>query len=131
MAAAHDLTVEYLKTRKQFGVAIGSFQVLQHRASDMHIALELARSMALYATMMVDEPDPAARRRAMRAAKIQIGRSAKFITQQSVQLHGGNGMTMDYAISHYFRSLTMFDTLFGDADHHLVLLAAEGPGLLD
>lgn len=130
MAAAHQLTVDYLKTRQQFGVAIGSFQVLQHRAAEMYIALELARGMALYATMMADEPEAATRRRAMRAAKIQIGRSAKFITQQSVQLHGGNGMTMDYAISHYFRRLTMIDTQFGDADHHLGLLAQEGPGLL-
>ena len=131
MQAAQNLTVEYLKTRQQFGVPIGSFQALQHRAAEMLVALEQARGMALYATMMVAEPDAAIRRRAMRAAKIQIGRSAKFITQQSVQLHGGVGVTMEYAIGHYFKRLTMIDTLFGDADHHLGLLAGDSAGLLD
>ena len=131
MAAAQNLTVDYLKTRQQFGVPIGSFQALQHRAAEMLVALEQARGMALYATMMVDEPDAAIRRRAMRAAKIQIGRSAKFITQQAVQLHGGAGVTMEYAIGHYFKRLTMIDTMFGDADHHLGLLAGDSDGLLD
>ncbi len=131
MAVAHRLTVDYLKTRQQFGAPIGSFQALQHRAAEMLVALEQARGMALYATMMAQEPDAASRRRAMRAAKIQIGRSAKFITQQAVQLHGGVGVTMDYAIGHYFKRLTMIDTMFGDADHHLGLLAADPAGLLD
>ena len=131
MAAAQNLTVEYLKIRKQFGAAIGAFQALQHRAADMYLMLEQARSMALFATMMVESPDPAARRRAMRAAKIQIGRSGRFIAQNAVQLHGGIGVTMDYAIGHYFKRLTMIDTMFGDADHQLGLLAREGEGLLD
>lgn len=123
MEALHDSTVEYLKTRKQFGVPIGNFQVLQHRSADMLIALEQARSMALFAAMMADDPDSAARRQAMSAAKVQIGRSGRFIGQQAIQLHGGIGMTMEYSAGHYFKRLTAIDTLFGDADHHLALLA--------
>jgi pimeloyl-CoA dehydrogenase small subunit len=126
MAAMHEMTVEYLKTRKQFGVAIGAFQVLQHRAADMQIALEQARSMAMFATMMADEPDPVERRKAIAAAKVQIGRSARFIGQQAVQLHGGIGMTMEYKVGHYFKRVTMIDTLFGDADYHLAELARLG-----
>ena len=125
MASAHEMTVDYLKIRKQFGAPIGSFQVLQHRAADMFIALEQARSMAILAGLSLDE-EPATRSRMVRAAKIQIGRSAKFIGQQAVQLHGGIGMTMEHAIGHYFKRLTMIDTMFGDADHHLGLLAASG-----
>src|SRR5262249_44017105 len=93
MSAMHALTVEYLKTRKQFGVAIGSFQALQHRAVDMFVALEQARSMSYLATMMAEAPDAPERRRTLSAAKVQIGRSAKFVGQQTVQLHGGIGMT--------------------------------------
>ncbi len=126
MAATQALTIDYLKTRKQFGVAIGSFQVLQHRGSEMFIALEQARSMAMLATMMAAEDDAAERRKAVAAAKIQIGRSARFVGQQAVQLHGGIGMTMEYAVGHYFKRLTMIDTMFGDADHHLERLAAAG-----
>ena len=129
MAALVDLTVEYLKTRKQFGVAIGSFQALQHRASDMLIALEQARSMALLATMMAASEDAAERRKTMAAAKVQIGRSGRFVGQQAVQLHGGIGMTMEYKAGHYFKRLAMIDTMFGDADHHLRALARAG-GLL-
>jgi pimeloyl-CoA dehydrogenase small subunit len=124
MDALHENTVEYLKNRKQFGVPIGNFQVLQHRAADMLIALEQARSMALFAAMMADDPDPAARRQALSAAKVQIGRSGRLIGQQAIQLHGGIGMTMEYSAGHYFKRLTAIDTLFGDADHHLALLAA-------
>src|SRR6202008_4799538 len=105
----------YLKTRKQFGVPIGAFQVLQHRASDMLIALEQARSMAAFATMMAEEPDPVERRKAIAAAKVQIGRSARFVGQQAIQLHGGIGMTMEYKAGHYFKRLTMIDMAFGDA----------------
>lgn len=126
MAATQALTIDYLKTRKQFGVAIGSFQVLQHRGSEMFIALEQARSMAMLATMMAAGDDAAERRKAVAAAKIQIGRSARFVGQQAVQLHGGIGMTMEYAVGHYFKRLTMIDTMFGDADHHLERLAAAG-----
>ncbi len=123
MAAMHELTVEYLKTRRQFGREIGSFQILQHRAVDMLIALEQARSMAMFATMVAAEEDAAERRNAVAAAKVQIGRSGKFIGQQAVQLHGGIGMTMEYKVGHYFKRVTMIDTMFGDADHHLRGLA--------
>lgn len=124
MARAHEITVEYLKTRQQFGTAIGSFQVLQHRAVDMLINIEEARSMAMYAIMMSEEKDPRERSRAISAAKVQIGRSGKFVGEQGVQLHGGIGITEEYSIGHYFRRLTMIDQLFGNTDYHLVKLAA-------
>jgi alkylation response protein AidB-like acyl-CoA dehydrogenase len=130
MTAMHELTVEYLKTRRQFGVPIGSFQALQHRAVDMLVALEQARSMAYLATMMADAEDAAERRRMISAAKVQIGRSARFVGQQAIQLHGGIGMTMEYRVGHYFKRASMIDTLFGDADHHLAVVARAG-GLID
>jgi pimeloyl-CoA dehydrogenase small subunit len=126
MTALHELTVDYLKTRKQFGVPIGSFQVLQHRSVDMFTHLEQARSMAYYATMMASEENADERRRAMAAVKVQIGRSARFIGQEAIQLHGGIGMTMEYKAGHYFKRLTMIDMMFGNADHHLRELARAG-----
>jgi alkylation response protein AidB-like acyl-CoA dehydrogenase len=126
MEAMHALTVEYLKTRKQFGVTIGSFQALQHRAVDMFVALEQARSMAMLAAMTAQEADPAARSKIISAAKVQIGRSGKFVGEQAVQLHGGVGMTMELKVGHYFKRVTMIDTLFGDADHQLSRLAEAG-----
>jgi len=126
MAALHELTVDYLKTRKQFGVPIGSFQVLQHKAVDMFTALEQARSMAYYATMMAAEPEASERHKAIAAAKVQIGRSARFVGETAIQLHGGIGMTMEYKAGHYFKRLTMIDMAFGDADHHLRELAKAG-----
>ncbi len=126
MAAMHEMTVEYLRTRKQFGVPIGNFQVLQHRATEMLIGLEQARSMAMLATMMADEPDAAERRKAIAAAKVQIGRSARSVGQAAIQLHGGIGMTMEYKVGHYFKRVTAIDTLFGDADHHLARLSRLG-----
>jgi pimeloyl-CoA dehydrogenase small subunit len=126
MAAMHELTVDYLKTRRQFGREIGTFQILQHRAVDMLIALEQARSMAMFATMMAAEENAAERRNALSAAKTQIGRSGKFVGQQAIQLHGGIGMTMEYKVGHYFKRVTMIDTMFGDADHHLRELARRG-----
>ncbi len=126
MAVMHELTIEYLKTRRQFGREIGSFQILQHRAVDMLIALEQARSMAMFATMMATQDNAAERRNAVAAAKVQIGRSGKFIGQQAIQLHGGIGMTMEYKVGHYFKRVTMIDTMFGDADHHLRQLARRG-----
>ena len=123
----HELTLEYLKTRKQFGRPIGSFQVLQHRSVDMLVALEQARSMALLATMSVagasQGDPPEERRRNVAAAKVQIGRSARLVGQQAIQLHGGIGMTMEAKVGHYFKRVTMIDTMFGDADHHLGRLA--------
>ncbi len=126
MAAMHAQTVEYLKTRKQFGVTIGSFQALQHRAVDMFVAVEQSRSMTMFATMMAQEGDAEERARAMSAAKVQIGRAAKFVGQNAVQLHGGVGMTMELKLGHYFKRVTMIDVMFGDADHHLTKLAAAG-----
>jgi pimeloyl-CoA dehydrogenase small subunit len=123
MAAMHELTLEYLRTRRQFGVPIGSFQVLQHRAVDMLVALEQARSMAMLATMMVAEPDAGERRKAISAAKVQIGRSGRIVGHGAIQLHGGIGMTMEYKVGHYFKRVTAIDTTFGDADHHLGVLA--------
>jgi len=112
-------TVEYLKTRTQFGVAIGSFQVLQHRAADMFVAVEQARSMSMFATMASDFKDAKERANAVAAAKVQIGKSLKFVGQQSIQLHGGIGMTMEAKIGHYFKRLTMIENTFGDTDYHL------------
>ncbi len=126
MSAMHDITVDFLKQRKQFGVPIGNFQVLQHRAGEMLIALEQARSMAMLATMMSEEPNAAERRKAIAAAKVQIGRSAKFVGESAIQMHGGIGMTMEYKVGHYFKRVTMIDKMFGDADHHLVALARMG-----
>jgi pimeloyl-CoA dehydrogenase small subunit len=126
MAKAHELTIDYLKTRKQFGVSIGSFQALQHRAVDMLVMIEQARSMALFAAMMADEPDPIERGKAMSAAKVQIGKSARFVGEQAVQLHGGIGVTEECHAGHYFRRLTMLELLLGDTDHHLTALARHG-----
>jgi pimeloyl-CoA dehydrogenase small subunit len=120
------LTVDYVKTRRQFGTTIGSFQVLQHRCSEMFVAVEQARSMAMFAAMMAQEDDVEERRKAMAAAKVQIGRSGRFVGQQAIQLHGGVGMTMEYKAGHLFKRVTMIDTLFGDADHHLARLAEAG-----
>ena len=126
MSAMHEITVDFLKQRKQFGVPIGNFQVLQHRAGDMLIALEQARSMAMLATMMTEETNAEERRKSISAAKVQIGRSAKIVGQSAIQLHGGIGMTMEYKVGHYFKRVTMIDTMFGDADYHLAALARMG-----
>jgi pimeloyl-CoA dehydrogenase small subunit len=112
-------TVEYLKTRNQFGVPIGTFQSLQHRAADMFVALEQARSMSMFATMASDFEDAKERATAVAAAKVQIGKSGKFVGQQSIQLHGGIGMTQEARIGHYFKRLTMIENTFGDTDYHL------------
>jgi pimeloyl-CoA dehydrogenase small subunit len=119
MDEALKTTVEYLKTRKQFGVPIGSFQTLQHRAADMFVALEQARSMSMFATMATNFEDAKERATAVAAAKVQIGKSGKFIGQQSIQLHGGIGMTQEAKIGHYFKRLTMIENTFGDSDYHL------------
>jgi pimeloyl-CoA dehydrogenase small subunit len=119
-------TVEYLKTRTQFGVPIGSFQVLQHRAADMFVAVEQARSMSMFATMAADFDDARARANAVAAAKVQIGKSGKFVGQQAIQLHGGIGMTMEAKIGHYFKRLTMIENTFGDTDYHLRRVSEQG-----
>jgi pimeloyl-CoA dehydrogenase small subunit len=124
------MTVEYLKTRRQFGVPIGSFQALQHRAADMLVALEQARSMAMYAAMMAEAQDAAERRAAIATAKVQINDSARMIGQTAIQLHGGIAMTQEYKAGHYFKRLTMIENWFGDTDHHLRAVADAG-GLVE
>jgi pimeloyl-CoA dehydrogenase small subunit len=130
MDVMRELTVDYLKTRKQFGVPIGAFQVLQHAAVDMFVATEQARSLAVYATMMADSEDAAERARAMHAAKAEIGRAGKLVGENAIQLHGGVGMTMEYAIGHYFKRMSMIDLQLGDHEHHLRALAQKG-GLIE
>jgi len=121
---AHDATLDYLKTRRQFGVPIGSFQALQHRMVDILIAFEQARSIACLACVKVETADPAERRRIVSAAKIKIADAARHVSQEAVQLHGGMGMTEELKISHTFRRLTTIAQAFGDADHHLARFAA-------
>jgi pimeloyl-CoA dehydrogenase small subunit len=126
MSVMHEMTVDYLKTRKQFGVPIGNFQVLQHRAAEMLIALEQARSMTMLAAMTAEDDDAIARRKAISAAKVQICNSGRIVGQQATQLHGGIGMTMEYAVGHYFKRVTAIAATFGDATHHLDILARAG-----
>ena len=124
MAALNATTLEYLKTRKQFGVPIGSFQALQHRMVDMTLEHEISRSMAILAALSADSNDRTQRRRAISGAKVQIGRSGRFVGEQAIQLHGGIGMTDEYIAGHYFKRLRMIDQTFGDVDHHLEQFAA-------
>lgn len=124
MGALNDATLDYLKTRQQFGVPIGRFQALQHRMVDMLINFEQANSMALLAAVKVDAPDATERRKAVSAAKELIGRAGRYVGQQAIQLHGGMGMTDELSVSHYVKRLTAIDTQFGDADHHLDRFAA-------
>ncbi len=126
MDMAHSMTIDYMKTRQQFGKPIGSFQALQHRAADMLVALEQARSMSFFAVQAASDSNADERRRGASAVKVQIGRSGRFVGQQSIQLHGGIAMTMEYACGHYFKRLTMNDSLFGGADHHIRALADDG-----
>jgi len=126
MSALLDLTVDYLKQRRQFGQPIGAFQALQHRAADMLVATDQARSMAMYAAMMVQEPDAAARRTALSAAKALVSRNADLVGKDAIQLHGGIAMTEEYKAGHYFKRLSMIGTLFGDVDHHLRGVVAAG-----
>jgi len=121
---AHDATLEYLKTRRQFGVPIGSFQALQHRMVDVYIAWEQARSIVCLACVKVDGSAAVERARAVAAAKIKIADTARHVSQESVQLHGGMGMTEELKISHTFRRLTVISQAFGAADHHLRRFAA-------
>jgi hypothetical protein len=117
------MTVEYMNTRKQFGVPIASFQALRHRIADVKMQLELARSMSYYATLKLGEPAPQ-RRRALSQAKVQLGQSMRFVGQQCIQLHGGIGVTDECSASHYFKRLTMLEFAGGDTLHHLGEVAA-------
>jgi alkylation response protein AidB-like acyl-CoA dehydrogenase len=119
IAALNEATLNYLKTRKQFGVPIGKFQALQHRMADMFIAAEQARSMAVIAAVYADSEDAAERRRAVSGAKAYIGQAARLVGQQAVQLHGAMGVVDELIVSHYFKRLTMIDLSLGDADFHL------------
>jgi alkylation response protein AidB-like acyl-CoA dehydrogenase len=123
---AHDATLDYLKTRRQFGVPIGSFQALQHRMVDILISYEQAKSIACLACVKADAGDAAERRRAISAAKIKIADACRHVSQEAVQLHGGMGMTEELKISHTFRRLTSVAQAFGDADHHLERFARLG-----
>jgi alkylation response protein AidB-like acyl-CoA dehydrogenase len=123
MAALDEATLEYLKTRKQFGQPIGRFQALQHRMVDMVIATEQSRSMAMMAAVKADSDDAAERRRAISAAKAYIGQQARFVGQQAVQLHGGMGVVDELNVSHWFKRLTMIELTFGNTDHHLGLFS--------
>jgi alkylation response protein AidB-like acyl-CoA dehydrogenase len=117
--ALNETTLNYLKTRKQFGVAIGTFQALKHKMADMLIAAEQSRSMAIIAAVHADSSDAAARRRAVSAAKAYLGQAARLVGQNAVQMHGGMGVVDEHIVSHYFKRLTMIDLTFGDADYHL------------
>ncbi|WP_313808812.1 acyl-CoA dehydrogenase family protein [Sphingobium sp.] len=121
MSETFDVTVDYLKTRQQFGVAIGSFQALQHRAVDMLMQLELSRSMAILAALSLDI-DAGQRSRNISAAKAQIGKSGRMIAQEAVQMHGAIGITAEYKVGHAFKRLTAIDALLGDRDYHLARL---------
>ncbi|MGI4845274.1 MAG: acyl-CoA dehydrogenase family protein [Janthinobacterium lividum] len=127
MEALFEATLDYLKTRQQFGVPIGKFQALQHRMADMFIHLEQARSMALLAAVTLDGLDAGERRRVVSAAKYRVGQAARFIGQQAVQLHGGMGVTDELAAAHYFKRLSMIELSLGDRDHHLARFMAQ-PG---
>jgi len=125
METLYEMTVEYLKTRVQFGKPIGQNQVLQHKAADMLVELEQGRSMAMLAAVTVDEEDAAERERLMSQIKVHTGRAGTFVAKMAVQLHGGIGMTEELAIGTYFRRLMVIEQLFGDTAHHLSKLARQ------
>ena len=121
-------TTEYLKTRRQFGRPIGSFQVLQHQLVDMLTASEEARSMMYVATLRLGERDARTRAKAISGAKHLAGRNGRLIGQRAIQLHGGMGMTEEMAVGHFFKRLTMIDIMLGDAAYHLKRYASLSTG---
>ena len=123
MEAMQAMTLDYLKTRQQFGKPIGDNQALQHRAAEMLVALEQGRSMAMLAAVSVDEPDAEERARAISMAKVGVGQAGRFVSQNAVQLHGGIGMTEEYAVGHFFRRVMVVEHMFGDTAYHLDRLA--------
>lgn len=127
MEAIFAATLDYLKTRQQFGVPIGKFQALQHRMAEMYMEMEQARSMATLAAVKVSSSDVEERRRTLSAAKARVGQAARFIGQQAVQLHGGMGVTNELPAAHMFKRLTMIELSLGDTDHHLARFVAQ-PG---
>ena len=134
MDALFGATLDYLKTRQQFGVPIGKFQALQHRMADMYVHLEQARSMALLAAVRLADDargeQAAERRRAVAAAKYRVGQAARFVGQQAIQLHGGMGVTDELPASHYFKRLSTIELTLGDCDHHLARFIAQ-PGFYE
>ena len=125
MEAMNDMTLEYSKTRVQFGAPIGTYQVVQHRMSDMFMTQEQGRSMAMLATMMMDEEDPAIRAHNMAMAKVGVGQAGRYVSQSAVQMHGGIGMTEEYAVGHYLRRCMVMERLWGDPAYYLQKLADE------
>jgi pimeloyl-CoA dehydrogenase small subunit len=125
MEAMNEMTLEYSKTRVQFGQPIGSYQVVQHRLADMFMTQEQGRSMAMLATMSIDNPDDTVRAHDIALAKVGIGQAGRYVSQSAVQMHGGIGMTEEYAVGHYFRRCMVIERLFGDPAYHLARLAAE------
>ena len=125
MEAMNEMTLEYSKTRVQFGQPIGSYQVVQHRLADMFMSQEQGHSMAMLATMMVDHDDPAERAHNMAMAKVGVGQAGRYVSQSAVQMHGGIGMTEEYAVGHYFRRCMVMERLFGDPAYYLQRLADE------
>jgi pimeloyl-CoA dehydrogenase small subunit len=123
MEAMHSMTLEYSKTREQFGKPIGSYQVVQHRLADMFMTMEQGRSMAMLATMMVDHRDDAERAQRMAMAKVGVGQAGRYVSQSAIQMHGGIGMTEEYAVGHYFRRCMVIERLFGDTAYYLQKLA--------
>jgi len=123
MEAMHSMTLEYSKTREQFGKPIGSYQVVQHRLADMFMTMEQGRSMAMLATMMVDHTDDAERAHRMAMAKVGVGQAGRYVSQSAIQMHGGIGMTEEYAVGHYFRRCMVIERLFGDTAYYLQKLA--------
>jgi len=121
--ALNHATLEYTKSRKQFGQPIARFQALQHRMADMFVFATQARSMALLATGRCSSGDAAQRRHDIGAAKAFIGKAGRFVGQQAVQLHGGMGIADELSVSHYFKRLTMINATFGDADHHVAAIS--------
>lgn len=128
LQATLDATIEYAKTRQQFGVPLAKFQALQHRMADMLIHVEQARSMAYLASLRAGEEDARERRRAVSAAKVVIGQACRYVGQQAVQLHGGMGVSDEMPVSHYFRRLTAIELTFGDSEHHLEQFIAASAG---
>lgn len=126
MNSSFQKTLAYMKTREQFGKAIGSFQVIQHRMVDMFTHVESSRSMLIMASMKVASSDAAERKKAVSGAKVYIGDAARAVAQDAVQLHGGIGMTEELDIGHYFRRLTLFCSVFGSTGYHLRRFADQG-----
>jgi len=125
MEVMHSMTLDYSKTREQFGKPIGSYQVVQHRLADMFMTMEQGRSMAMLATMSMEMEDADQRAHDMAVAKVGVGQAARYVAQSAVQMHGGIGMTEEYAVGHYFRRCMAIERLWGDPAYYLQKLAEE------